>query len=230
MATAAAARHGEDGWRPGAVIGVFLFGGYLLQTMGLRLTTPPKSAFLTGLATVMVPLLGALVYRIKPQISEVAGVLVATVGHGTDDTGRSTRYHQPRRPADVWRGNCIFGAHRDTGSFCRADRLRSVESSHRLPRRRCRLYSLFWWVETPRIQWQPLVVWAILITGLLCTALAFTIQAWAQHYTTSTRTALIYALEPVFAWITSFLLVGEGLSGRAAAGAVLILSGVCWWK
>jgi drug/metabolite transporter (DMT)-like permease len=81
-------------------------------------------------------------------------------------------------------------------------------------------------VETPRIQWQPLVVWAILITGLLCTALAFTIQAWAQHYTTSTRTALIYALEPVVAWITSFSIAGEGLSGQAAAGAALILGGV----
>jgi drug/metabolite transporter (DMT)-like permease len=33
-------------------------------------------------------------------------------------------------------------------------------------------------------------------------------------------------LEPVFAWITSFVLVGEGLSGRAAAGAALILGGV----
>ena len=86
--------------------------------------------------------------------------------------------------------------------------------------------SLVCWVETPRIQWHPLVVWAILITGLLCTAVAFTIQAWAQHCTTSTRTALIYALEPVVAWITSFLIAGEGLSGQAAAGAALILSGV----
>ncbi len=47
------------------MIGVFLFCGYLLQTLGLQSTTPPKSAFLTGLATVMVPLLAALVYRIR---------------------------------------------------------------------------------------------------------------------------------------------------------------------
>ena len=56
--------------------------------------------------------------------------------------------------------------------------------------------------------------------------MAFTIQAWAQRRTTSTRTGLIYTLEPVFAWITSYLLVGEGLTGRAAAGAALILGGV----
>ena len=42
----------------------------------------------------------------------------------------------------------------------------------------------------------------------------------------STRTALIFMLEPVFAWITSYLLTGETLSARAAAGAVLILAGI----
>ena len=67
---------------------------------------------------------------------------------------------------------------------------------------------------------------AILITGVFATALAFTFQAWAQRYTTSTRTALIFMPEPVFAWITSCLLAGETLSARAAAGAGLILAGI----
>jgi drug/metabolite transporter (DMT)-like permease len=86
--------------------------------------------------------------------------------------------------------------------------------------------ALFPWVETPQWKWRPAVVCAILITGLLATALAFTIQAWAQQYTTSTRTALIYMMEPVVAWMTSYVLVGEGLSRRAAVGAALILGGV----
>jgi drug/metabolite transporter (DMT)-like permease len=85
---------------------------------------------------------------------------------------------------------------------------------------------MFWWAETPSFGWRPVVLYAILITGLLATAAAFTVQTWAQQYTTATRTALIYMLEPVFAWVTSYALVGEGLSGRAAAGAVLILAGV----
>lgn len=86
--------------------------------------------------------------------------------------------------------------------------------------------SLFGFTETPHLVWRPAVIYAILITGILATAVAFTIQAWAQQHTTATRTALIYMLEPVVAWITSYLLAGEGLSGRAAAGAVLILGGV----
>jgi drug/metabolite transporter (DMT)-like permease len=81
-------------------------------------------------------------------------------------------------------------------------------------------------METPHIRWTAGVWAAIVITGLLATALAFTFQAWAQRYTTSTRTALIFMLEPVFAWITSYLLTGETLSRRAAAGAALILGGI----
>src|SRR4051812_9492199 len=61
----------------GALAGVFLFSGFLLQTLGLRLTTPPKSAFLTGFTSVMVPLLAALVYKSRPQFSEAVGVVVA---------------------------------------------------------------------------------------------------------------------------------------------------------
>ena len=52
-----------------------------LQTRwGLRLTTAPRSAFITGLTSIAVPLLAAIVYRVRPQVSEVVGVLVATLG------------------------------------------------------------------------------------------------------------------------------------------------------
>jgi drug/metabolite transporter (DMT)-like permease len=207
------------------MIGIFLFAGYLFQTLGLQTTTPPKSAFLTGLATVMVPLLGALVYSIKPQVSEVVGVLAATLGMGLM-TLEGPIGSIGRGDLLTFGGAVAFAAHIvATGHF--AERIGyEILSITQVGAAALAALTLFWWVETPRIEWQPLVVWAILVTGLLCTALAFTIQAWAQHYTTSTRTALIYALEPVVAWITSFCIAGEGLSGRGAAGAVLILSGV----
>jgi drug/metabolite transporter (DMT)-like permease len=84
----------------------------------------------------------------------------------------------------------------------------------------------FWWAEVPRVVWRPAVVWAVLISGFVSTAMAFTIQAWAMQYTTATRTALIYLLEPVVTWVTSYWLAAEGLSPRAAAGAALILLGI----
>jgi len=56
--------------------------------------------------------------------------------------------------------------------------------------------------------------------------LAFTTMAWAQQYTSATRAALIFALEPVVAWVTSYVLLGETLSLRAKVGAAVILAGV----
>ena len=209
----------------GALTGTFLFAGYLFQTLGLRLTTAPKSAFITGLSTVMVPLLAALVYKIRPRVSEIAGVIVATAGLGLMTLESAI--------GPVGRGDMLtlccaaaFAAHIVTLGHFSEHMSFELLSVAQVAAAAVWSLALFGWVETPHVLWHPTVVWAILITGLVATALAFTIQAWAQQYTTSTRTALIYTLEPLFAWLTSFVFVGEGLSGRAAAGAALILSGV----
>jgi drug/metabolite transporter (DMT)-like permease len=209
----------------GVVAGVFLFSGYLFQTLGLRSTSPPKSAFITGLTTVMVPLLAIFVYRKRPRIAEVAGVLLATAGMGLLTLQGATW--------TISRGDLLtlcctlgFAAHiLALGHFTQKASF-EVLSVAQIGTAAVLSLSLFWWVETPYIRWNLPVVSAIVITGLLATALAFTLQAWAQRHTTSTRTALIFTLEPVFAWVTSYLLVGEGLSARAAGGAILILSGV----
>ncbi|HEY2015514.1 MAG TPA: DMT family transporter [Bryobacteraceae bacterium] len=209
----------------GALAGSFLFAGYLLQTLGLQFTSAPKSAFLTGLTSVMVPFLGALVYKIRPQVSEVVGVVVATAGLGLMTLEGVT--------GSISRGDLLtltgaigFAAYIVTLGHFSGQMSFELLSVTQIAAAAVLALSMFWWAETPRVAWRSNVVWAILITGLLATALAFTIQAWAQQYTTSTRTALIYMLEPVFAWITSFLVGGESLSGRAALGAALILGGV----
>lgn len=219
---------GRQAWRAvgaGAVAGAFVFSGYLLQTLGLRLTTAPRSAFLTGLTSIAVPLLAALVYRLRPRVSEVAGVVVATGGLGLmtlKDAGGSTS------AGDLLTLLCAVGFAAQIVTLGHFTKHMSFEllSVTQVGVAALLSLSLFWWVESPRVEWRPAVVWAILITGLLATALAFTIQAWAQQYTSPTRTALIYMLEPVVAWITSYCIAGEGLSGRAAAGAALILGGV----
>ena len=211
----------------GALTGIFLYCGFLLQTLGLRLTTPSRSAFITGLSTVLVPFLAAVVYRVRPQVSEVVGVLVATAGMGLMTLeGSSFGGSMSRGDWLTFACAIAFAAHIVTlGHFSEQ---MSFELLSVLQVGSAALVALlsFQWVEAPQARWQPVVIWAIIITGLFATALAFTVQAWAQHYTTSTRTALIYALEPVFAWITSYCITGESLSGRAAAGAAMILSGV----
>ena len=50
----------REGWISGALLGFVLAVAYQFQTAGLKLTTPSKSAFITGMTLVLVPVLGAL--------------------------------------------------------------------------------------------------------------------------------------------------------------------------
>jgi drug/metabolite transporter (DMT)-like permease len=216
---------GRREFQAGVLVGTLLFLGFLLQTVGLEFTTPPKSAFLTGMTSVAVPLVAALVYRIRPQRSELLGLLTATAGMSLmtleGPIGSMNR-------GDVLTLGCAvaFAGHIVTlGHFSEKMSFEAL-SLIQVATAAVLAGALFWWVEPARIAWRANLLAAILVTGLLCTAWAFTVQAWAQQYTSSARTALIFTLEPVFAWLTSYFFVGEGLSARAAAGAALILGGV----
>ncbi len=230
IATAALALlfRGRARYRPtrgGLVAGGCLFAGYLFQTVGLQYTTASKSAFITGLAIPLVPLLMSLVYFSRPRIFELAGVICASTGMGLMTLQGET--------LSIGRGDLLtffcavaFAAHIIAlGHYSGRVSFESL-SFMQVAAAAALGISTFWWVETPVIRFSPVVLIALGVTGLLATALAFTVQAWAQQHTTATRTALIYSLEPVVAWLTSFWLTGEMFSRRAALGAVLILSGI----
>jgi len=218
---AGAARH----WGGGIITGTLLYFGYLLQTLGLRLTTPAKSGFITGLYIVLVPLASAFVYKKAPQLSEVIGVTIAATGLGLmTNSGWALEMGK----GDLLTLGCavVFALHIMVLGYY--SRRMEFEWLTLLQIGTCAAIGLasFWWVETPVLRWSRQVFIAIAVTSLLATALAFTVQTWAQQYTTPTRTALIFALEPVFAWATSFMLTSEVLSRRAAVGALCILAGI----
>ena len=209
----------------GALAGVFLFSGYAFQTVGLQFTTAPKSAFLTGLTSAITPMIGALVYRTRPRAAEIAGVLLATAGMALMTLPGATL---SMNRGDLLTLGCAvcYSLHILTLSRYTAKASFELLSTAQIAVSALLAWSLFHWMETPTIRWTAGVWVAILVTGILATAVAFTFQAWAQRYTSSTRTALIFMLEPVFAWITSYLLTGETLSPRGALGAALILAGI----
>ncbi len=67
---------------------------------------------------------------------------------------------------------------------------------------------------------------ALVVTAVFATGFAFTVQNWAQQYTPPAHTALIFALEPVFAAVSSWAVVGERLGGKVLLGSGLILCGM----
>ncbi len=211
--------------RAGMIAGGCLFAGYVFQTVGLQFTTASKSAFITGLAVPLVPLLTCLVYLSRPRAFELAGALCATAGMGLM-TLQGETWGIGRGDLLTFFSALAFAAHIiAVGHYSSRISFESL-SFMQVAAAAALGLSTFWWIETPVIRLSPMVLIALGVTGLLATALAFTVQAWAQQYTTPTRTALIYSLEPVVAWLTSFWLMGEVLSRRAALGAGLILCGI----
>ena len=211
--------------RAGMLAGLCLFSGYVLQTVGLRYTTASKAAFLTGFTTPMVAVLSSIVYRRAPQFIEVLGVATAFVGMALM-TVPSDRFQISG--GDLLVAGCAvaFAFHiLTTGRFASRVNM-GVFTATQIATGATVGAATFWWTEPVHIQWTLPLMGALVVTSLFATALAFSIQTWAQRWTTPTRTALIFAMEPVFAWITSFLLLGEMLSSRGAVGAVLILSGI----
>lgn len=209
----------------GVLAGALLFGGYVFQTLGLRLTTPSKSAFLTGLAIVLVPLLSSLVYRVAPRLREVIGAAIATAGMGLM-TWEGAEWRVGPGDLLTLAGAIFFAFHMVTvGHYAPREGFERISVLQILTSAVLGL-SIFWWLEKPAAHWNPTVIAALAVTGLLATAAAFTIQAWAQQHTSPTRTAVILALEPIFAWLTSFVIMRDALDWRGASGGLLILMGI----
>jgi drug/metabolite transporter (DMT)-like permease len=76
------------------------------------------------------------------------------------------------------------------------------------------------------LHWTARLVFAVAVTAILATAFGFGTQVWAQQYTPPAHTALIFALEPVFAALTSRVVTKEHLGGKVLLGSALILAGM----
>ena len=208
------------------LLGVALFAGYAFQTAGLHLTTPAKAGFITGLSVVIVPLFAALILRQPPGRNAWLGVGLAVVGLAflTLQPGLQVA------PGDLLVLACAFAfaAHiLLTGYFApRYDPLAltlgSIVTVAILSGAAALIFDRPW----DPAALTPSVLFAAAFTGVLATSVAFGLQTSAQRFTTATHTALIFAAEPVFAGLFSFLLIGEVLGLKQVLGCLLILAGM----
>jgi len=232
----------RDTFLMGCLVGTFLWLGYEFQTTGLKLTTPSKSAFLTGFSVILVPIFLALGWRRHVNRWVVLGVITALIGLYLMTVPAAPGW--PTQAGFAWVGLGLNLESINRGDLltigcavCFA--LQIITMGRAMQRYRfeqiatlqaCICAALMFLtvpvLEHPHAVWSARVIWAILVTGLLGTAAAFSIQAWAQQFTAPTYTALIFLLEPVFAWITSYVVLHERLGFRAGFGALLILAGI----
>jgi drug/metabolite transporter (DMT)-like permease len=209
---------------PGSILGFFLFAGYLFQTWGLTYTTPSKSAFLTGFSVILVPVIMMLSgSRMGPATLiggalGLCGIYLLVAPSGMAATNRGDLL--------TLAGALSFAIHIVlVGHYTK-----KFSFLHLVPVQ-ILVVGLLSLVALPVAPNQTLhltgrLVGAILVTAVLATGVAFSVQNWAQQYTPAAHTALIFALEPVFAALCSRLVMGEHLGGRVLLGSGLILAGM----
>jgi drug/metabolite transporter (DMT)-like permease len=215
----------------GVILGVWLFSGYLFQTVGLLYTTSSKAGFITGLSVVLVPLFSYFILSQKVSFQAIIGILLATVGLYFLTFGDTTGFNI----GDVLVFFCAisfalqivftgkFAPHYPTIALAFIQITTVAVLSN--------IGALFkgeWGVliEQPNLITEPIVLWALLICALPATAFAFVAQTELQTFTTPTRVALIFATEPVFAAITDVWWNNVWLPYMGAVGCLLILSGM----
>ncbi|MBZ4420958.1 DMT family transporter [Myxococcus sp. RHST-1-4] len=227
--------------RNGAVLALFLFAGFALQTVGLTLTTPSRSAFITGMSVVFVPLLSLLLFKRVPKPTSLLGVVLAAVG-----LYFLTRPEVGAQEGGLARGDLLtLGcAVAYAGHITLTERYAPKEGVTGLVAVQLWGVALLSALSLPfverRVEWTPSFVGAVLVCGVLASAVAISVQTWGQARTTAVRAAVIYSMEPVFAAAYSVALGYEVLGAREWAGGSLILLGVLvsdvgaaawgWWR
>src|ERR1700681_4560293 len=215
----------------GAALGLFMFGGYAFQTAGLQYTTPAKSGFVTGSSVVMVPLLLALFWRRRLAPWAYGGAFAAVVGLYFLTVPAEGLSHLNRGDLLTFGAAGLYAIHIIlVGEYTRRH---SVAALSVLQVAACAALAWVaagslgaWGWQAPRVAWRWELYVGTAICAVLATAVAFSIQLWAQQYTTPSHAAILFTLEPVFAVITSYLVLGERLGLRSLAGAALVLAGI----
>jgi drug/metabolite transporter (DMT)-like permease len=228
--------------KAGILAGIFLWIGYEFQTTGLLYTTASKSGFLTGFSVLLVPVFLAVGWRRPLNRWTMLGVLVALFGLYLMTVPIGDEGWQGASSGDLVAAFGLENMNRGdilTLGCALMFALQIILMGHAMQRHRFEQVAtvevtaaaLLMLLTVPVAEkafwvWTPRVIWAILVTALLGTSAAFTIQAWAQQFTPPTHTALIFLMEPVFAWLTSYVVLHERLGVRAGVGAILILAGI----
>lgn len=209
--------------KPGVGLGLLLFGGYALQTLGLETTTPARSAFITGLTVIFVPFVSWRLNGTRPAVRAFVAPVVALIGLQRM-TGVSWSDSIP--PGDALTLGCavIYAFHivgmGKWGQGLPPLSLTAVQlavvsvlsiGSLLFVNRRFEPTASYWG--------------AVLFTGVVASAVAIAVQVWAQAKLNAARAAVIFSLEPVFA-LAWALVTGLGWPSAAelVGGCFILLA------
>ena len=207
----------------GLICGFCLFCGYAFQNFGLMQTSASKSAFITSVSVLMVPIILYLFNIQKVKMKVWFAVVLATIG----------LYFllDPRGGMINWGDILTFG--------CALGFAVHIIFQGYYVKKNVRVLPFFLvqaWVvvglsfinsllfEPIFAIWSPRLISALLVTGIAATFIAILLMIWAQQILNPSETAIIFSLEPVFATVFAIIFAGEilGLWGYIGGGLIVL--------
>jgi len=207
----------------GLAIGLVLAVAYLFQTLGLKYTTPTNSGLITGLFIVFVPFFDRILHRIRVRKLLWLAVAVSLAGMAllVGDSPRQLRTGDALTVVAA----ALYALHlsllsrhakgHDPGALAMGQMLTVALGA-----------GLAWPLFEPLTLPPASVWWAVILTGVLASALAFYIQTFVQRRLSALRTGIILTTEPLFAALFGYLLAGDRLTGIQLVGAALLMCAI----
>jgi drug/metabolite transporter (DMT)-like permease len=219
----------------GSMIGVFLFGSYALQTLGLLYTTSSKVGFITGLYVPLVAILSVPLLRQKPTAGGILGVMLSVLGLLLISINRSFQLTFGLGELLVM-GCALASALHVIGISRFAPKLDAINLAIVQIATTAVLSAVAMPIAGEPFVLPALPVWgSALFLGVAATAFALAVMNRVQQFVSSTHATLIYSLELVWAGLLGSL-AGEQLTLFAWIGCASILLGIItaempisWW-
>lgn len=210
----------------GLLIGVVLFAGYALQTVGMQWTSVSKTGFLTGLYVPLVPLFSLLFLRQRIALTAWIGVLLSLAGLFLLSVNK-----QLNLSIGLGEWFLLACAFAFAMQIVLISKFAPALDAINLTIIQLALTTVLSFLAVPLhrepIAAPPLLVWVpICLVGMLDMAFTLVSMNWVQQYISSTRAALIYSLEPLWAAFFGVLLAGDVLSLAAWIGCGCIFAGM----
>jgi len=208
----------------GTILGLFLFLGFVAQNIGLLYTTASKSAFITGMMVVFVPLLQYIIERRAPKPGNILGVVIVSTGLWFLTSPNGAAFNVGDALTVVC--SILFGVY-----IVYLDVISREMTTLQLTFLQMASTAVFSTVavilvEKPR--WEPTfsLFASMLYLTLLATVLTTYVQTRFQKETTPTRAVIIFTLEPVIASFIAYVLLSEDMGVLGVLGGALIIAGV----
>lgn len=228
-----------DALKPGIFLGVFLFLSFISQTIGLKYTTATNSGFITGSAVVIVPFLQFFIQRKKPARSAVWGTVIVFIGilflssGGNSVTGFIQQFGRNFNIGDALTLACAFFY---AFHIIYIDMLSPIYDTWILLLTQLVTVGILAFLTAllfAGIELEPLrvnitnyLMFGLFYTSIFTTLVTIGLQTKYQKNVSPTQAGIIYSLEPIFAAVFAFFLLGEKISMFGWVGCSLIFLGL----